>query len=146
MTILNGIDLAGLGADAPEAPSFPAPVPGRVVQIDADFLAYQVSAEKADGSDSKSLEDMKYNAEVAVELLKRMAGASTVHLHLTPGTSDKGGRYDQAIQKEYQGNREGKSKPKYLHIVRDWLPKRFPGTLHMNCEADDGMSSAQYCI
>lgn len=137
----NGIDLDGLAHEA-EKLSLPDVVPGRVVHIDADFLAYQVSYEKLD--DPKTFEDMQHNAEVAVEFLKNLAGATNVHLHLTPGTSDKGGRYDIALLKEYQGNRQDKPKPRYLHIMREWLGKHFPGTLHQMCEADDGMASAQY--
>lgn len=120
----------------------PEPVPGRVVHIDADFLAYQVSYEKID--DPKSWDDMKHNAEVATKLLQSLAGATAMHLHLTPATSNKGQRFDLAIQKPYQGNRVDKPKPRYLHMMREYLVQRFPGTLHQNCEADDGMSSAQY--
>jgi hypothetical protein len=81
---------------------------------------------------------------VAVDNLRGLAGAQHVHLHLTPSTSNKGGRYDLAVLKEYQGNRVDKPKPRYLGIMREWLVKRYPGTLHQFCEADDGMSSAQY--
>lgn len=138
---LNGIDL---GALVPQVPArvFPATVPGRTVHIDADFLAYQSSYEK-DG-EQKSLADMQHNCSVAVETMRKLAAAQYVHLHLTPGTSDKGSRYEIAIQKEYQGNRKDKPKPRYLHMMREWMGNHFPATLHQFCEADDGMSSAQY--
>ncbi|KJC51089.1 hypothetical protein UP09_03340 [Bradyrhizobium sp. LTSP885] len=142
--IVNGIDLGsldGLG-DGAETLELPPVVPGRTVHIDADFLAYQTTYEK-DGDD-KTFEDMKHNAETAVNSLRGLAGAETVHLHLTPSTSNKGGRYELAHLKEYQGNRIEKPKPRYLGIMREWMVKRFPGTLHQFCEADDGMSSAQY--
>lgn len=144
--IVNGIelsDLAGLAHENNEV-IYPEQVPGRTVHIDADFLAYQCSAEKADGTDDKTFDDMKHNAEVAVESLRALAGAEKVHLHLTPSTSSKGDRYDLALLKPYQGNREDKEKPRYLNIMREWLAKRFPGTLHQFCEADDGMAAAQY--
>jgi hypothetical protein len=141
--IVNGIDLDGLAHDA-SALGIPPKVKGRIVHIDADFLAYQVTAEKDDGSDNKTYEDMQHNAEVAVQTLCDLAAADDVHLHLTPSTSDKGGRYLQAIQRPYQGNREDKPKPRYLGIMREWLAKRYQGTLHQFCEADDGMSSSQY--
>lgn len=140
--IVNGIDLDGLMAEVAPEWKYPEQVPGRTAHVDADFLAYQVSYEKED--ETKSLEDMQHNAEVVVDHLKKMAGAQHVHMHLTPATSDKGGRYDQAIQKPYQGNRVDKPKPRYLHIMRDWLAKKYPGTQHYHCEADDGMSSMQY--
>lgn len=140
---INGINLDGLAHEA-EKIVLPDPVPGRVVHIDADFLAYQCSAERADGSDQKSIEDMKHNAGLAVNTLKLLAGATDLHLHLTPSASDKGGRNGLAIQKEYQGNRKDKPKPRYLHLMRDWLAASYPSTQHLHCEADDGMSSSQY--
>lgn len=146
MAIINGFDLdilAGLAHEVDKL-ELPAQVAGRTVHIDADFLAYQCTAEKEDSLDEKTYDDMQHNATVAVETLKGLAAAEHVHLHLTPSTSNKGGRYDHAILKEYQGNRADKPKPRYLGIMREWLAKRYPGTLHQFCEADDGMSSSQY--
>ena len=141
--IVNGIDLDGLADDA-DAIQIPDPVPGRVVHIDADFLAYMMSAEKADGTDTKTFDDMKHNTVVFADTIKGLAGATHLHMHLTPSTSNKGGRYEQAIQKQYQGNRLDKPKPRYLNILREWMNAHFPCTMHQNCEADDGMSSMQY--
>lgn len=142
--IVNGIDLTGL-EQLPQKFSFPEPVNGRVAQIDADFLAYQASFERKD--DPKTLEEMQHNARVMVENIRLLAGAETVHLHLTPGTSDKGDRFNIAVLKPYQANREDKAKPRYLHVMRNWFAKTYPGTLHQTCEADDGMAAAQYaCI
>ena len=140
---VNGIDLAGLAEDAGQI-AIPEPVQGRVVHIDADFLAYQVTAQRADGTDVKTFDDMKHNAGIAVQMLKSLAAATAVHLHLTPSSSDKGGRFEQALLKEYQGNREDKVKPQYLNIMREHLSKAYPATMHQLCEADDGMSSSQY--
>jgi hypothetical protein len=139
--LLNGIDLDGLAHQA-ERIELPPMVKGRTVHIDADFLAYQTTAER-DG-DEKTYEDMQHNVEVAVDTIRSLAAAEHVHLHLTPATSNKGGRYDIAIQRPYQGNRADKPKPRYLGLMREWLAKRYKGTLHQFCEADDGMSSAQY--
>jgi len=140
---INGIDLDGLAHEA-EKIELPAPVKGRVLHVDADFLAYQCSAEKVDGSDQKTFDDMKHNAGVIVNTMKLLAGATDVHLHLTPSGSDKGRRFELAIQREYQGNRQDKPKPRYLHIMRDYMAGAFPATNHFLCEADDGMSSQQY--
>ncbi len=141
---INGIDLDGLASQTGPELELPEIVEGRVVHIDADFLAYQCSAERADGSDQKSWDDMKHNAGIAVNTFKLLAGATALHLHLTPKESNKGGRNEIAIQKEYQGNRKDKAKPRYLHLMRDWLAENYPSTQHKNCEADDGMSSANY--
>ena len=138
---INGIDLDGLAHSTTNF-VIPAVVPGRTVHVDADFLAYQCSFEHAD--DPKDWDDMVHNAAIAVNTIKELAGAEFVHLHLTPSTSNKGGRYDIALLKPYQANRDDKAKPRFLTIMREHLAKTFPGTLHQNCEADDGMSSAQY--
>lgn len=139
--IVNGVDLSLLDHEQGQV-DFPTEVKGRVAHIDADFLAYMVSYEKPD--DPKDFDDMKHNAEEVVENLRLLAAAEHVHMHLTPKESNKGGRYDIAMLKQYQGNREDKAKPRYLHIMRTWLAERYPGTLHLLCEADDGMSSSQY--
>jgi len=139
---VNGIDLDGLADDAVSI-QIPDPVQGRIVHIDADFLAYMMSAEKAEG-DTKTFDDMKHNTRVFVDTIKGLSAATGVHLHLTPSTSNKGGRHDQAIQKQYQGNRIDKPKPRHLNILREWMSHDFPATMHQNCEADDGMSSMQY--
>lgn len=146
MTVINGFDLDALAglAHENEKLELPPQVKGRTVHIDADFLAYQCTAEKEDALEEKTYDDMQHNATVAVETLRGLAAAEHVHLHLTPSTSNKGGRYDHAILKEYQGNRVDKPKPRYLGIMREWLAKRYSGTLHQFCEADDGMSSSQY--
>jgi DNA polymerase-1 len=135
--LLSG-DLDGMSHEA----VYPEVIPGRTVHIDADFVAYHISYEKPD--DPKTLDDMQHNAEVIIEHMRRSAAAEHVHMHLTPSTSDKGGRYSFAIQKPYQGQRTDDKKPRLLHIMRQWLSSRYPGTLHEFCEADDGMSSSQY--
>lgn len=139
--IINGIDLSGLAHEAPKI-DIPDPVQGRVVHIDADFLAYQVSYERPD--DPKTFDDMKHNAEKAAKTIQALGAGTALHLHLTPATSNKGGRYDIAKLKPYQANRQDKAKPRYLHMMRQFLADRFPSTMHQNCEADDGMSSEQY--
>lgn len=141
--IVNGINVGSL---APQLAGLAVPkaVQGRIAHIDADFLAYQVSAEIVGQEGVKTLDEMQHNARVAISEFKALAGATGVHLHLTPATSNKGMRRDIALLKEYQATREGKPKPQYLHIMRDWLAREYPATQHQNCEADDGMSSAQY--
>ena len=114
-------------------------VPGRTIQIDADFLAYQVSYD-----DEKSIAEMRSNCDAIVEKFRLMSGAERVALHLTPKGSNKGNRYEIALLKEYQANRAGKVKPKFLNVIREWMHKERDAILHMNCEADDGMAMAQY--
>lgn len=139
--IVNGIDLGELLPDADDI-VLPDVVKGRTVHIDADFLAYQTTAVGA--GKEVSFDDMKHNASVAINTLKGMAGAEFVHLHTTPSGSNKGGRYEIALLKEYQGIRKDKEKPQFLNHMRQHLTTAYPGTSHQFCEADDGMSSAQY--
>lgn len=136
---INGIDLSKLEDEAPPQFYIPRLVPGRTVHIDADFLAYHVSAD-----DTKGVEAMKHNCEVEIEKIRLMAGAEKWVMHLTPHNSNKGGRYAAALLKEYQGNRKGKLKPKYLHVIRDWMHRELGAIMHENIEADDGMAMAQY--
>jgi hypothetical protein len=140
--IINGIDLAGLAEDVTKDFRYPALCKGRRAHFDADFLAYQVSYEKED--DPKTVSDMQENAKVVVEKMMQMAGAEYCMMHLTPSLSDKGGRYDYAMLKEYQGNRKDKPKPRHLTTMRDWLAHHYNGQQYMHCEADDGMAVAQY--
>lgn len=127
------------------------PVQGRVVHIDADFLAYQVSAESKEELDTtnkvprKSVEDMQHNAKNAVEHIMRLAGGTSYHLHTTPSGSSKGGRPEYAITKEYQANRKSsEEKPEFLDHIRSWLVRELGGTAHLDQEADDGMSQAAW--
>lgn len=131
--------------------NYPKPVQGRVVHIDADFLSYQVSAESAaeldptDPTPRKSLEDMQHNARIAAEHIMRLAGGTAMHLHTTPSGSDKGGRPDFAVQKEYQANRKDRdNKPEFLDAIRSYMISEIGGTAHLDQEADDGMAQAAW--
>ena len=136
---------------------YPQPVEGRVAHIDADFIAYQVSAESKaeldpeDPTPRKSLEDMKHNAFEAVDHIRRMACANTAVLHTTHN-SDKGGRDSHAILKAYQANRlDRENRPEQLDTIRLFLSQgvadktgTFVGCNHTDQEADDGMAQAAY--
>lgn len=147
--------LASFGVGGDQLPSqnaddvsYPTPVQGRVAHIDADFLAYQVSAETRDELDGikprKSFEDMQNNAREAAEHLMRLAGATSYRCHVTPSASNKGGRPEQAVQQEYQCNRRGREKPEFLDSVRAFIGQELNGVVHLDQEADDGMARANY--
>lgn len=133
-----------------KATAYPEPVSGRVAHIDADFIAYQVSAESKkeldpnDPTPRKSLEDMYHNARVAVEHTRKLAGAETYVCHTTPSGSTKGGRYDIAIQAEYQANRKNSTKPQFLDEIRRFIGQELNGIPHLDQEADDGLTQAAY--
>lgn len=133
---VNGIDLSALPSQV-EGADYPNEVKGRVVQIDADFLAYQVAYVRE--GEEKSFEDMAHNADVSIKHIRRLAGAEHYKLHVTGNGSNKGGRYNQAILKEYQANRADKEKPEMLEAIRDWMVSARDGVNHLDIEADDGI-------
>lgn len=134
-----GLDPSDIKDHALAEVTYPETVPGRVLHIDGDFLAYQVSAD-----DSKSLSSMMHNHDVAVEALRLLAGAETVVSHLTASHGDKGGRYESAIIKEYQGNRKGKIKPKHLYTIKSWMHSKRGAISHEDQEADDGLCQSNW--
>lgn len=81
-------------------PEPPAVTAGRVLHADADFLAYHCGYKWEEESLEKSTETLK----IEIETLRIMAGAAKIALHLTLG--NKGGRYELAKVKEYQGHRK----------------------------------------
>ena len=142
---------------SPAEAEYPREVPGRVAHIDADFMAYQVSAEtKAeldllDPTPRKTVEDMKHNAYAAVTHIRRMAAAERAVLHVTRAET-KGGRTGIAKLKPYQANRADRSnKPEHLDTIRGWLGTgagdtegKLTGSIWTTQEADDGMAQAHY--
>jgi DNA polymerase-1 len=125
--------------------AYPEIVKGRTAHIDADFLAYMAAYERKD--EVNVLEDILYRADVMIEDKRRECGAEFAVLHLTPNTSDKGGRYEAAIQKQYQGQRSSDRKPQYLEAVREYMAGftgDVAGRAWQNAEADDGMSEAAW--
>lgn len=158
MSVLDkfGIGAADVASSTPQEAQYPKQVAGRVAHIDADFMAYQVSAESkeeldpADPKPRKTLEDMKHNAYQAVDHIRMLAAAETAVLHVTH-KSDKGGRDSQALLKPYQANRADREKPEHLDTIREFLGDgvadttgKFTGVKHTDQEADDGMAQAHY--
>jgi hypothetical protein len=124
---------------------YPPMVPGRVAHIDADFLAYMASYERKD--EDIAFEDIIHRVNVMVKDKRMEAGAEFAVLHLTPNTSDKGGRYEVAIQKQYQGQRTSDDKPRHLEAARTYmgtLTGNVRGRPWDNAEADDGMAEAAW--
>jgi hypothetical protein len=141
----------GVGGDvAPQIVpvAYPKAVPGRVAHIDADFMAYQVSAESDDElkgrKPRRSIEDMQHNARNGVEHLMQMAGATSYMCHVTPSGSNKGNRPAQAIQQEYQASRQDRDRPEHLDLIRAFIGAELNGVVHLDQEADDGMAQANY--
>jgi hypothetical protein len=139
------IDLTNL-PDQTGADEFMAPVPGRVAHIDADFIAYQASAETKDElaglAPRKTLQDMQEGCVSRITRLMRLTGSTSYVAHITPSGSTKGGRNEIALNKEYQGNRKSTIPPVHLAAIRGYIGEMLPSAVHLDQEADDGMTQA----
>lgn len=124
------------------------PVPGRVAHIDADFVAYQVAVETRDELDGvrprRSLDQMQEQARAAILHLMRLAQAEKYVCHVTPAGSNKGGRREQAVQHEYQRQRTDKTPAEFLSAMRTFFVQELNGVAHLDQEADDGLTQANY--
>ena len=127
---------------------YPPVVPNRVAHIDADFLAYQCACptiEELEGRrPMRTFDQMKEKADAWVLHLQRAAGAVGFVCHVTPNASTKGGRREQAVQREYQGSRKDREAPDYLEPMRGYIVSNLNGIPHLDQEADDGLAQAGY--
>jgi len=120
--------------------TLPAAIPGRVVHIDGDYLAYYAS-----GNDRCEPGRARRNTMERIETIRSMSGAESVVLHLSAAACTKANRYLIATVKPYQGQRTGR-KPKNWAYLRDVM-EHYEGPLFrpkvwVTREADDGMA---YC-
>lgn len=116
----------------------PVVVPGRVLLVDGDYLAYYCA-----GNDECEQGRARQNAIGRIESMKAAAGCERVVVHLTSPGSDKGGRYIIATVKPYQGKR-GNGHPKNWAYLREWM-EGYKGELFTTKtwgtrEADDGLA------
>lgn len=141
-----GVDLDNLESQL-GTPQVPV-VKGRVAHIDADFMAYIVSADtRAEQDGLKAMRNLPHKFGQIKEFaayLTRLVGAEKSVLHVTPHGSNKGNRPDQAVQAEYQANRKGKAAPEHLIPIRSFIIDECQGVPHMDQEADDGLVQAMY--
>lgn len=95
-----------------------APLPdivhNRVLNFDADIALYECTYDE-----TKNFDEVKENLLTLIEKYRLYAGAEKVICHLTGEL--KGNRFNIATVKPYQGNRNGKSKPKMHGKLKDWL-------------------------
>ena len=89
-------------------------VPNRVLNFDADIALYECTYDE-----TKSFDEVKENLLTLIEKYRLYAGAERVVCHLTGEL--KGNRFNIATVKPYQGNRNGKSKPKMHGELKNWL-------------------------
>ena len=113
-------------------------VPGRVLHLDGDYLAYFMA-----GNDDTDPGTARRNALQRIINFKEMSGSEKCLLHLTATGSSKADRYLIASVKPYQGQRSG-AKPKNWESLRDFLEGYdrpvFKPHQWGDREADDGMA------
>lgn len=135
---------AALAAAPPQGMRYcPPPVPGRVLHMDGDVLAYW-----AGGNEDTSVGVSRQNAIQKIESLRDYSASTSVVMHLTGADSTKGDRYLIATVRPYQGNRKSGRKPKNWGYLRGLLVgytgSLFQPKVWASREADDGISLCAY--
>lgn len=134
---IGGINLDDLELDNSDF-IVPDVVPGRVLNCDADIVAYNCA-----GNDDTTREEVVYNIEAEINNKMQQVGADHYILHLTGTGSDKGRRHDVACVRQYQASRVGKPKPRQLEFARKYMATNLNAVVHMHQEADDGLAQTQ---
>lgn len=121
-------------------------VTGRVLILDADSYAYKAAAT------SKKLETALRKFQMMVLERLFLTKSETGRVHLTHSESLKAGRGSILGWKPYQGNRNGKSKPPLLDVLReaaanpDNVLPEYTCKLHTVLEADDACMIDSYAL
>jgi len=120
--------------------TFPALVPGRVLHLDGDYLAYFAA-----GNDDCEPGQARQNAFGRIETTRLLTGSESVVVHLSAPGCTKANRYLIATVKAYQGQRTGR-KPRNWAYLREVLERyegpKFRPKVWVTREADDGVA---YC-
>lgn len=120
-------------------------VPGRIINIDGDYLAYFAA-----GGDEMKPEVAKSVATDRIAAARELVGAEFAALQLTGRGSNKGHRFLAAVTKPYQGQRQSGRKPKNWEVVREFLELADVSLLGAkrvswdDREADDGFAKSAY--
>lgn len=115
-------------------------VPGLVLHVDGDYLAYYAS-----GNDETEPGMARINALGYIEAFRACVGADKIVVHNTAKGCHKGERYLAATVKPYQGQRDTGRKPKnhgYLqNFLMDYTGDVFQPKTWATREADDGIGA-----
>lgn len=118
-------------------------VPGLVVHIDGDYLAYYAS-----GNDETEPGMARNNAVTLIEKFQDITGATSAVVHSTASGSHKGERFIAATVKPYQGQRDSSRRPKNYSYLRELLLNYtgdlFRSKVWTTREADDGFGACAY--
>ena len=134
-------DAVAKAADAqPVVPvsDIPEVVPGRVLIVDGDYLAYNMA-----GNDETEPGKARGNLLNRLHNMKVMGGCESITVHLTASGSTKADRYVIAATVPYQNKRSGR-RPKNWAYLREFMEgytgDKFSVKVWGTREADDGMA------
>ncbi|UOL50865.1 putative exonuclease [Pseudomonas phage SoKa] len=120
----------------------PDVVPGRLVGIDGDYLAYFMA-----GNDDTDSGTARRNTMSRIATIKEMTGAEGVVIHLSADGCSKADRFLIATVQPYQEQREGSKRPKNWRTLREFMESyrgpAFTPKIWGDREADDGMAYMQ---
>lgn len=129
--------------DAPVVSTAPPVVPGRVLHIDGDMIAYW-----AGGSEGTTVQTSRAIAINKIEAMMTWAAAERTVVHLTSAGSSKANRFLISTVKPYQGQRKSGRKPQNWGYLREWMETysgpAFSIKLWATREADDGLAWMAY--
>lgn len=133
----------GVTAELPD--QFKECVPGRILIVDGDALAYAISY----STNSVHTAVVKYINDILCKMF--LAKAERAVVHLTSRFSKKNYRYLVKAHLPYQQNRKKKSMPIVLEPLREALAKHdsmcnIDFILHRELEADDGVMIDSYAF
>lgn len=134
---------AALGAveGSPMQADIQPPVPGRVLHLDGDYLAYWTGVIEDAGT-------AKMVAANKIEKLQQLSRSERTVVHLTDDASSKADRRIIAEVKPYQAQRGGKGKPVNWAFMRQYLTALRSGSVVSKTwgsrEADDGIAYCAY--
>lgn len=144
---MQGLEQFGVQG-IPALPQLRMPThPGRVLQVDADFIAYQTAYEAA--GEVKSFQQVQDACMLLLQNYMDALGAESCNVHVTPSDSTKGDRAALAVLKPYQGNRKDRTAPRWLDDARKFLGtldcadssgRALRGFAWYDREADDGIA------
>lgn len=112
--------IAAAASASPTASGSVPIIPGRVLLVDGDGLAYYCA-----GNDDTDAGTARQNLIDKVKGAARQVGAERIVILLTGSGSNKGWRYAIARVKPYQGQRADARRPKNWQALRDYLTSGF---------------------
>lgn len=124
-----GIDMTALEKHGTDC--YPPVVPGRYALIDGDFIAYYVAKEEHPFEAAKKLEEHYADC----------VGAEHCITYTTIGP-EKSYKFQQAIQKPYQANREKVERDSNVYMIKEYIGCQHPD--ENVWEADDLVSARAY--